>query len=333
MIKNKFIIILIAILGLAAPGTAQIPGDLNCDGTPWGIGDAVIGLQILIEACDAFILPCTVVNGDMDGDGIPLTIGDLIPFYFIINGNPNMPDYPRHPDLDTIIVESAITHPGEPLTLPVWIKTVDTLVGVQFLLEVDPDYLEFDTMIVYNDFPVTQYNCDGNIYGVTNQVHQSFPIVLLPGDYHIADLILNVNPDINQAVTTGLYFSSNPQQALHSGFANIHFFLPVFVNAEIEILPLTDIESVDGSIPSDYTITAYPNPFNGAVNISVFSDRETAITVYDIMGRPVKTFEVNAGDNLINWNATDIYDRSISAGIYFVGGNSTRSFRKILYLK
>jgi hypothetical protein len=99
-------IILISLIGLtlsAGSISAQVPGDLNCDGTPWGIGDAVIGAQILIEACDAFILYCTVLNGDMDGDGRPLTMGDLIPFFFIINGNPNMPDYPRHPDSRRIV--------------------------------------------------------------------------------------------------------------------------------------------------------------------------------------------------------------------------------------
>jgi hypothetical protein len=210
---------------------------------------------------------------------------------------------------------------------------VDTLVAIQFLLEVDSDYLEFDTMIVYNDFPVTQYNCDGDIYGITNQVHQSFPIVLLPGDYHIGDIILNVNPDINQPVNTGLYFSSNPQQALHSGLANSDFFLPVMVDAEIEIVPLTEIESEEEIIPTDFSITAYPNPFNDALNISVISDRAGEFTVYDIMGRPIKRFDVNAGNNLIKWSATDNNNKSISAGIYFIGVKESGSFKKVLYLK
>ncbi|UCC79769.1 MAG: T9SS type A sorting domain-containing protein, partial [Candidatus Zixiibacteriota bacterium] len=301
--NNKIIgIAIVGILFFAFPAAAQLPGDLNCDGYPWEISDLIIAVQILNAGCDAFILNCTYENGDMDGDGIPLTLGDIIPAPFIINGNPNWPDFPRHPESDTIMVESATTHPGEMLTLPLRIKTVDTLVAVQFLLEVDPDYFEFDSMIVYNGFPLTEYNCEGNIYGITNQDH-NFPVVLLPGDHHIGDIIISVNPDINQPVTTGLYFSSTPHRALYSGFANSDFFLPVMVDAEIEIIPLTEIESEGEITPSRFEISVYPNPFNNALNISVFSDQPTEISVYDIMGRPVKTFAIAAGNNLVKWNA------------------------------
>jgi hypothetical protein len=120
---------------------------------------------------------------------------------------------------------------------------------------------------------------------------------------------------------------------LYSGLANPDFFLPVMVDAEIEILPLTDIESADDPVPTDFSMTAYPNPFNDALNISVISDRAGEITVYDIMGRPIRRFDVNAGNNLINWNATDIHDKSISAGIYFIGVKESGSFKKVLYLK
>ena len=107
------------------------------------------------------------------------------------------------------------------------------------------------------------------------------------------------------------------------------------VDAEIEILPLTDAESVDEIIPTDFEISVYPNPFNNAVNISVFSDRATEIAVYDIMGRPVKTFAIAAGNKLVNWNATDESGRGLSAGIYFIGENDSKNrvLKKVLYLK
>jgi hypothetical protein len=161
----------------------------------------------------------------------------------------------------------------------------------------------------------------------------SIAVIDDPGNYHICDLIFTVNPDINQPIFTSLLFSSSPQQALYSGFANTDFFLPVLVDAEIEIVPLTDIETGDDIIPVDFEISAYPNPFNDAVNISVNSEHSCEITIYDIMGRPVNTFTIDSGNNLIRWDATDESGQALSAGVYFVGYGEKHGFKKVLYLK
>lgn len=327
--RSCLIICMIFVLALSTPASAQLLGDLNCNGYAWEIADVVLAARLLIEACDLYAPPCWE-NSDLDGDGRAPTVGDLI--YYMYSNNP--PDYPRHPQSDTFTVESAITSPGEIITLPVWISTVDTIMGFQFLLEVDADCLEFDTLIVDDNFQLVQCLSDGHIYCGTG-ISGLFPVITDPGNYHICDLIFTVNPDINQPVITPILFSSNPPLALFSGFANSDFFLPVMVDAEIEILPLTDAESVDEIIPTDFEISVYPNPFNNAVNISVFSDRATEIAVYDIMGRPVKTFAIAAGNKLVNWNATDESGRGLSAGIYFIGENDSKNrvLKKVLYLK
>ncbi|UCE65775.1 MAG: T9SS type A sorting domain-containing protein [Candidatus Zixiibacteriota bacterium] len=330
--NNKIIgIAIVGIVFFAVPAVAQLSGDLNCNGFI-DVEDIVHAIN-LVNICEISHSECSWRNGDIDGDGRSMTIGDLLFMPFLILPGPLPPDYSRHPDLDTIMVESAIANPGETIALPLWVKTVDTLVAFQFLLEVDQDYLEFDTVIIYNDFPLVQRNCDVNIY--CNAIGD-FPlatILLLPGNHHIADIILNVNPDINQPDTTGLYFSSVPLQALYSGFANSDFFLPVMIDAEIQILPLTGVESEEEIIPSEFEISVYPNPFNNALNISMFSDHPTEISVYDIMGRPVKTFAINAGNSLVKWDAADDKGRFVSAGIYFIGVNESSSFKKVLYLK
>ncbi len=333
--KIQFVFLIAAVFFLIpVPAFAQLPGDLNCNGILWEISDAVIGARILIESCDASILVCTYINGDMDGDGMPLTLGDIIPMFFIINGGGNPLNFPRHPESDTIMVESAAAHPGETIALPLWINTIDTLVAIQFLLEIDPDYLELDSMIIYDDFPLTQKNCNGNIYCVTNQ-DQYFPVVLLPGDHHIGDIILNVNPDINQQVTTGLYFSSVPMQALYSGFANSTFFMPVMIDAEIQIVPMTSIDQPEYKLPREVEISVYPNPFNSNTNISVTSESAGELSIYDILGRPVRSFGFYNGTNSIRWDATNDSGQPIKTGIYFIMINNGRdySFKKLLYLK
>jgi len=327
---------IITVVFVAQPA-AHVPGDLNCNGFV-DVADLIVFVNALHYPCDfQFGSECVRRNSDVDLDGRSMTIADVvfIPWMLVYGYGSPPPEFPRHPELDTIMVESTIASPGETIALPLWVKTVDTLVAFQFLLEVDPDYIEFDTVIVYDDFPMRQNNCDGNIYCNSMADIIKSPVLLLPGNHHIADIIVTINPGNDEPATTSLTFSSFPSQALYSGFANSTFFLPVMVDAEIQIIPVTDIESETETIPTNFEISVYPNPFNDAVNISVFSDRATEISVYDIVGRPVKTFAVNAGNNLVKWDATDINGQSISAGIYFIGesGNKNHIFKKVLYLK
>jgi len=328
VMKMKIIgICLIGLTVIAGSASAQLLGDINCNGYPWEVQDAVLMARLMIEHCDLYAPPCWE-NSDFDQDGQAPTVGDMI-YFFYFN---NLPNYPRNPLSDTLEVESAVAHPGESVALGVWISTVDTIMGLQFLLDTDTDYIQFDSLTERVVSPLLYSNCNGEIYCVT-QIQINNPTVLNPGNYHICDLFFTIDPDITQPVTTPLIFSSNPPLALFSGLANPDFFLPVMVDAEIEILPLSDIEPPGETIPTDFSITAYPNPFNDALNISVISDGATQIAIYDIMGRPIKTFAVNAGPNLINWNATDNSGHFLSAGIYFIGEKQNRSFRKVLYLK
>ncbi|UCC79611.1 MAG: T9SS type A sorting domain-containing protein, partial [Candidatus Zixiibacteriota bacterium] len=309
MIRKSLIICVIFIIALYTPVPAQLLGDLNCNGWAWEIADAVLAAQILIESCD-FVLPTCPENSDIDGDGRAFTIGDLIYYFYL--GHP--PNYGRHPLLDTIVIESVIAHPGEVISLPVSISTVDIIMGFQFLLEMDADYLAFDSLTADEYFYLNDCIYNEHIYFNTPS-RQHFPVIDEPGVYHVCDLFLTVSAEITQPVNTQILFSSIPHQALFSGFANSDFFLPVMVDAEIEIIPLTEIESEEEIIPSELKISVYPNPFNNALNISVSSDQPTEISVYDIMGRPVKTFAIAAGNNLVKWNAADESGRGLSAGI------------------
>ncbi len=326
---------LFILAALSVPASAQVPGDLNCNGF-MDVSDLVGFLNAFNLPCDfSFGLECVRRNSDVDLDGIPMTIADIIIVPSLLNSYYNPPYFPQHPDSDTIMVESTTADPGETIALPFWVKTIDTLVAFQFLLEVDPDYIEFDSVIVYDDFPLKQHNCDGNIYCNSMAEIPNSHILLLPGNHHIADIIITVNPDINQQVTTGLYFSSVPPQALYTGFANSTFFLPVRVDAEIEIIPMTSVDQPNKILPREVEISVYPNPFNSNTNISVTSESAGELSIYDILGRPVRSFGISPGPNDLNWDATDEFGQQIRSGIYFVGLNNGRdyNFKKVLYLK
>jgi hypothetical protein len=238
MNKKIIGIVLITVMLFTLPAVAQVSGDLNCNG--WiDVADLVFIVNILGFPCDTNLSECWRRNGDADDDGWPLTIADMhiIP-YFLIGGYGNFPpSYPQNPQYDTIMIESVTVSPGETISLPVWINTVDTLVAIQFWIELDTNYVEFDSMVVYDELPLRQFNCDGNLY--SNTLFQGYDnsIVFLPGNYHIADIIINIKLENDRPVTTYLSFSSAPQRALYSGFANYFFFQPIMVDAEITIIP------------------------------------------------------------------------------------------------
>ena len=96
----------------------------------------------------------------------------------------------------------------------------------------------------------------------------------------------------------------------------------------------TDLDDNSPSIPELFSLSAYPNPFNGSTNISISGNPESfsEIAIYDITGRRIKTF---AQAQQIIWDGTDNRGMTVSSGIYFLRammGNSNQSL-KITYLR
>jgi fibronectin type 3 domain-containing protein len=84
--------------------------------------------------------------------------------------------------------------------------------------------------------------------------------------------------------------------------------------------------TVEGEVPPvlpEYTAmrSAYPNPFrmNGSTNIEVsMKAGETGtVTIYNVLGQVVKTFNTREGINQLTWNGHDVKGNACSSGIYF----------------
>ena len=84
----------------------------------------------------------------------------------------------------------------------------------------------------------------------------------------------------------------------------------------------------------------YPNPFNPFTTISynLPEDALVNITIYDMLGRTIKTLvneNQSSGHNSIIWNATNDYNRLVSAGLYIykVEAGKFKKRKKMLLLK
>jgi len=82
------------------------------------------------------------------------------------------------------------------------------------------------------------------------------------------------------------------------------------------------VSIIDGTLPVTYKLyNAYPNPFNPVTTLKydLPEDALVNITIYDMMGRVVKTLiydQQTTGYRSLQWNATNNIGQPVSAGVY-----------------
>jgi len=86
-------------------------------------------------------------------------------------------------------------------------------------------------------------------------------------------------------------------------------------------------------------IIAYPNPFrqSGVVTFetTLKANEIGTITIYNLKGQKVKTFEVNAKISKLTWNSKDENNRLCASGVYFyrLSTNKHKETKKLFILK
>lgn len=95
----------------------------------------------------------------------------------------------------------------------------------------------------------------------------------------------------------------------------------------------TSVNDEDYSVPEEYRINAYPNPFNGSATISfnINPDEITDMRIMDILGQSVRQFDfAEYGKKKIIWNAGNH-----NSGIYFITITTKKNIysTKLMFLK
>ena len=112
--------------------------------------------------------------------------------------------------------------------------------------------------------------------------------------------------------------------------------------ADGKLTPLsTPAELFVPPLPDDFTLyPAYPNPFNPTTTVRLFLPHkaEVRVTVYDILGQPVRELVYDAlesGHHEFVWNGNDSLERPVATGMYFVvlHTGSFRELGKLMLLK
>jgi acid phosphatase type 7 len=172
-------------------------------------------------------------------------------------------------------------------------------------------------------------NCESG--GVSNNADDlrtpfNFTPVVVKGSGNEGSLVI----DVNGSTQMDVKFLCNAVDSTGSHILD-HF----------SIIKTSGVSSIDDSrnaLPTDFSISNYPNPFNPSTRIlfTVPQSGYVSIKIYDMLGRTVATLVDNVvgyGIHTIDWSAKDAKGNDLASGIYIAriqSGQSVRNTKMIL---
>ena len=167
------------------------------------------------------------------------------------------------------------------------------------------------------------------------------------GDYRIAaetDAVIQIQPsDYPLTVTASNLSGQYVLEELVNGEAVLKHTLYegkvlTIWSTEVRTLRLTELS---GNVPDEFILyTNYPNPFNPVTTLryDLPEQSQVTLTVYNLMGRELFQLvneKQNAGYKSIQWNATNMNGKPVSAGLYLyqIQAGGFVQTRKMVLLK
>ena len=131
---------------------------------------------------------------------------------------------------------------------------------------------------------------------------------------------------------------SNRNNIWYTGFG--HLYLYRFLQSAYQEIVLGSHDGNENLLENFVLYPNYPNPFNPTTTIryNIPNKEFVNITIYDMLGRQVKTLmdqAQDAGYRSVIWNATNDYGKPVSAGIYLyqIQAGEYISTKKMMLLK
>ncbi|HVP37070.1 MAG TPA: cohesin domain-containing protein [Terriglobales bacterium] len=279
--------------GIYIKGFTKLLGDINLNGIPYEIGDAVLFSKFLMDPIKYAFNQQQQLNSDINEDGFCCTLADFIALlnHILEGGNPALAKLVPQADKGRLIqiknsseiemlIDSkvpvagamlVIKHPGLDLGEPI----LSSEAGGMTLLKKD-----------------TAGELKLLIYSLNNRYVESGQRKLLTVP------VINGNGNI---LMDKAFFSDD--------FGNL-------VEATISL-------EKNEEVPERFGLSQnYPNPFNPETNISFSLPQESQVNlkIYNIKGQLVKVLadaKLSAGVHSLIWNGKDESGNDVSSGIYF----------------
>jgi len=217
------------------------------------------------------------------------------------------------------------TGPGIPINIPLNISNGSNIYGFEMKVEFDHTLLEFDTLVLSElmDNYLLIYNSDTD------------------GELIVAASGGNPDGETGSFGTLTFNVSDNFSDETVVSITRLRWNEGTEVEDPASMIVSYALEIDSELLPDKFALHQnYPNPFNPVTTLryDLPENGYVNITVYDMLGREVKTLinqTQDAGYRSVVWNATNDYGKPISAGIYLyqIQAGEYNSTKKMVLLK
>ncbi|MEE9554240.1 MAG: T9SS type A sorting domain-containing protein, partial [candidate division Zixibacteria bacterium] len=227
--------------------------------------------------------------------------------------------------------------PGEDLEIPVYISTNRDLLGLQFYIRYNTDFLEITDFEFTESLPAFIRIFEGGV-GVASILPSDSEFDGFAGNLHAtvspdapigSEILLAFSNDPHKILYTGLVDSTHSDQ---SGIIELHFIHPEKNDGIINVVEGRLIED-DENIFLDFSTS--PNPFNSSTNITfrIANQADIRIDILDILGRRINNLfdgYLTAGSHSVVWNPDQL-----PSGVYFcrLAADNHSITKRITFLK
>ncbi len=269
-------------------------GDINLNGIPYEVGDIVLFVNHLTNPVLFPFNAIQVEATDVNADGLPETVADLVYLINIVNGQ-----IPPPPKID-----------GTPGML---------------------------ALKLHSQGDITRFIAESSslIGGVLIKVAHQPGEELVPVSDGAFTLAYN---DDGSVLTVLAYLPDLPAGPTPSGTCNIFSLKGVYSQANIKELSASTIYGYlmkADILPETYELAQnYPNPFNATTKIS-FGLPEAShvrLDIYNLSGQKIRTLvddQYQPGYYSLEWNGTDDGQNTVSSGVYFYRLSSAEGVRSM----
>ena len=293
-----------------------LSGDINLNGVPYEVGDAIVFINYLLYGPDVLIDPSRqTFASDVNRDGMPWTIADLVMLINIINGyqQPLASAAPAFSEAsaDVSIPEKAAAE------IPVSATFDVPLGGAYFVFNYDNKNLEIGTP--------TLSNRAQNMTLASHVENGKLKVVIYSLDGE------RLEPGSGPLFSIPL-----------SGEGNLSIYKAEFADTSGNSLKvITAYKEMPDQLPLVFSLAQnYPNPFNPrtAIVFTLKKNVNVSLKIYNITGQLIRTLtneKMDAGQHTKNWDGMDDSGRMVSSGIYFyqIIAGDFKASRKMVMMK
>jgi hypothetical protein len=208
-----------------------------------------------------------------------------------------------------LTIENVVTHPGEAIKIPVWIKGVEKLYSSDIRLKYEQEYLEFLGL----KFGET---ASGMYSGYEESVSIGFAVSQpIREDFRLAILEFKVKNNMMSTVKTDI--------GIESFFADEINCTSISNGGTVKIIKTND-ESLSQILAGNTGLECYPNPFSQELIITYeIQDEESFVQleILDLTGKVIKIITKSTerqGKHQSCWNGTDNEGRKVKEGLYLL---------------